>query len=128
MLPISAPAIARYAFRSEPSNLRGIGSPGEPVVTFAPGESVALLELPAGSDEHGAYRVTLSSFPQEQERLSETALKPVKREGQWVVEFALPAALVEADTHYLLALTRLDGAEGRRYLFQVRKNSAITPH
>lgn len=117
----SVPAIARYAFRSEPSNLRGIGSPGEPVVTFAPGESVALLELPAGSDEHGAYRVTLSSFPQEQERLSETALKPVKREGQWVVEFALPAALVEADTHYLLALTRLDGAEGRRYLFEVRK-------
>ena len=117
----SAQAIARYAFRSEPSNLRGMGSPGEPVVTFAPGESLVFLELPAGNDEHGAYRVTLSSFPQEQERLSEPALKPVKREGQWVVEFALPAALVEGDTHYLLALTRLDGAEGRRYLFQVRK-------
>ena len=124
----SAQAIARYAFRSEAANLRGIGSPGEPVLTFAPGEALVLLELPTGSDEHGSYRVTLSSFPQEQERLRETALKPVKRQGQWVVEFALPAALVEGDTHYLLALAQPDGGEGRRYVFEVRKNSAITTH
>jgi hypothetical protein len=124
----SARAIARYAFRGEASNLRGLGSPGEPVVTFAPGESLVLLELPVGNDEHSAHRVTLSSFPQEQERLSEAALKSVKREGQWVVEFALPAALVEGDTHYLLTLSQPDGAEGRRYVFEVRKNSAITTH
>lgn len=123
----SAQAIARYAFRSEASNLRGAGSPGEPVVTYASGASLVILELPV-SNEHGAYRVTLSSFPQEQERLSETALKPVRRAGQWVVEVALPAALVEGDTHYLLALTQPDGAEGRRYVFEVRKNTAITPH
>ena len=122
------PAIARYAFRSEASNLRGIGGAGEPVVTFAPGESLVLLELPIGTAAQGVYRVTLSSFPQEQERLSEAALKPVKRAGQWVVELALPAALVETDTHYLLALTGPDGAEGPRYLFEVQKNSAITPH
>ena len=124
----AAQVIARYAFRSESSNLRGMGSPGEPVVTFAPGESLVLLELPVGNDARSAYRVTLSSFPQEQERLSETALKPVKREGRWIVDFALPAALVEGDTHYLLSLTRPDSAEDRRYLFEVRKNSAITPH
>jgi hypothetical protein len=117
----SAQMIARYAFRSESANLRGMGSPGELVVTFAAGESLVLLELPVGNGEHGAYRVTLSSFPQQQERLSETALKPVKREGQWFVEFALPAALVEGDTHYLLALTQPDGAVGWRYLFEVRK-------
>ena len=124
----SVQAIARYAFRSEASNLRGAGSAGEPVVSFAPGESLVLLEVPVGADEDGAYRMTLSSFPQEQERLSETALKPVKREGQWVVEFALPAALVEGDTHYLLALSQPDGAGSRRYVFEVRKNSAITTH
>jgi len=128
--PARTPAqtIARYAFKSESSNLRGTGSAGEPMVTFAPGDSLVVLALPVNSNERGTYRVTLSTFPQERERLSETALEPVKRGGQWLVEFALPAALVEGDTHYLLAITRPGGAEGNRYVFEVRKNSAITPH
>jgi hypothetical protein len=125
---VTAQAIARYAFRSDASNLRGTGSSGEPVVTFAAGESLVLLELPVGGSDQGTYRVTLSSFPREQKLLSEPALRPIKREGHWVVDFALPATLVEGDTHYLLALTQPDGIEGQRYVFEVQKNSAITPH
>lgn len=117
----SAQLVAHYAFRSDAANLRGTASPGEPVVSFASGESVVIMELPVAGGEHASYRVTLSSFPQEQERLSETALRPVKSANQWVVEFALPATLVEGDMHYLVTLTQMSGAETARYLFEVRK-------
>jgi hypothetical protein len=117
----SAQLAAHYAFRSDASNLRGTGSPGEPVVSFASGESMVILELPVAESEHALYRATLSSFPQEHERLSETALRPVKSGNHWVVEFALPAGLVEGDTHYLLALTQVSGADSGHYLFEVRK-------
>jgi hypothetical protein len=117
----TAQLVGRYAFRSDASNLRGTGSPGEPVVSFTSGESIAILELPVANGEHALYRVTLSSFPQEQERLSETALRPVNRGNRWIVEFALPAALVEGDTHYLLTLAQMSGADSGRYLFEVRK-------
>jgi hypothetical protein len=117
----SAQLAARYAFRSDASNLRGTGSPGEPVVSFASGESMVILELPVADGEHALYRATLSSFPQEQERLSETALRPVKSGNHWIVEFALPAGLVDGNTHYLLTLTQMSGADSGRYLFEVRK-------
>ena len=117
----TAQLVGRYAFRSEASNLRGTGSPGEPVVSFTSGQSMVILELPVANGEHALYRATLSSFAQEQERLSETALRPVKSGNHWIVEFALPAALVEGDTHYLLTLAQMSGADSGRYLFEVRK-------
>jgi hypothetical protein len=122
------PSIARYAFSAETSNLRapgdlGSGNGGEPVVSFAPGQSLVILELPVDNDEHGPFRVTLSTFPEQQERLSEMALQPVKRGSHRVVEFPLPAALVEGNGHYLLDLTHSGGgaADARRYVFEVRK-------
>jgi hypothetical protein len=116
------PSIARYAFSSDGANLRGAGSPGEPLVTFAPGQSLVILELPVDNDEHGTFRVTLSTFPEQQERLSATALQPVKRGNRRVVEFPLPAAAVEGDAHYLLDLTHSGAAAAdRRYVFEVRK-------
>jgi hypothetical protein len=117
----SAQLVAHYTFRSDAPNLRGTGSPGEPVVSFARGEPMVILELPVADSEHTLYRVKLSSFPEEHERLSETALRPVKSGNHWVVEFALPAALVEGDTHYLLTLTQMSGADSGHYLFEVRK-------
>jgi hypothetical protein len=74
------------------------------------------------------YRATLSSFPEEQERLSEATLRPLKSGNRWIVEFALPTALVESDTHYLLTLTPTEGTDSARYLFEVRKNNAISTH
>lgn len=116
------PSIARYAFSSDAANLRGAGSPGEPLVSFASGQSLVILELPVDNDGHGTFRVTLSTFPDQQERLSETALQPVKRGNRRVVEFPLPAAVVEGDGHYLLDLTHSGGAAAdRRYVFEVRK-------
>jgi hypothetical protein len=116
------PSIARYAFSSEAPNLRGAGNPGEPLVAFSPGQSLVILELPADGDERSTYRVTLRTFPEQQERLSETALQPVKNGSRRVVEFTLPAALVEGNGHYLLDLTRIGGsADTRRYVFEVRK-------
>ena len=118
----------RYAFSADLLNLRGPRGAGEPVVAFPPGESLAVLELPVNSGEHGTYRVTLSSFPEEQERLSEATLRPLKSGNRWIVEFALPTALVESDTHYLLTLTPTAGTDSARYLFEVRKNNAISTH
>ncbi len=112
--------VARYAFSADLLNLRGGGNAAEPVVSFAPGDSMVILELPVSVGERGAYRARLSSFPQEQERLTEVALQPVRHGDHWIVEFALPAALVEADTHYLLALTQ-NGSDSARYLFKVQK-------
>jgi hypothetical protein len=117
----SASPPTRYAFSANTPNLREAGQAGEPVIIFAPGEPLAVLELPAQSGEHASYRATLSSFPDEEARLTEAALRPVKRGESWVVEFALPASLVENDTHYLLNLTPTAGSEGTRYLFEVRK-------
>lgn len=118
----TVPSIVRYAFGSDAANLRGAGNPGEPLVSFAPGHSLVILELPVDSDAPGTFRVTLSTFPEQRERLSETALQPVKRGGLRVVEFQLPAALVEGNAHYMLELTRTGGgADARRYVFEVRK-------
>jgi hypothetical protein len=117
----SPPPVARYAFSAEASSLRGVGKAGELVVTLRPTESVAVLELPVRGGAPTSYRVALSSFPEEQERLNETTLQPVKRGDGWVIEFVLPTALVENDTHYLLSLSSAGGAESARYLFEVRK-------
>ena len=114
--------IARYAFSSEAPSLRGAGNPGEPLVTFPSGQSLVILEIPVDADERSTYRVTLRTFPEQQERLSETALQPVRKGSRRVLEFPLPAALVEGNGHYLLDLTRIGGgADTRRYVFEVRK-------
>ena len=112
--------VARYAFSSDLLNLRGGANAAEPVVSFAAGDSMAILELPVADGERGLYRARLSSFPQEHERLTEVELRPVRHGDHWIVEFALPAALVEGDTHYLLALTQ-NGADSARYIFKVQK-------
>ncbi|MBV8805591.1 MAG: hypothetical protein JO042_11095 [Sinobacteraceae bacterium] len=114
-------SVAHYAFRSDAPSLRGTGNPGEPVVSFAPGEAVIILELPVPEGEHGSYHVTLSSFPQEEAQLSEMSLRPVKSGNRWIVEFALPAARVENNMHYLLAMTRGSSGDTRHYIFEVRK-------
>ena len=113
--------VVHFAFSSASSGLRGPGEGGEPVVTFASGAALAVLELPVNPGTQTTYRVTLSAFPAGRERLSEPALTPVKRGERWIVEFALPAAMVESDTHYLLAMTQADGESEQHYLFEVRK-------
>ena len=124
----SPQSVMHFAFSAATPSLRGPGEAGEPVVTFPPGESLAVLQLPVQSGGHGSYRIALSSFPQEEERLNEASLRPVKRGLGWVVEFVLPASLVENDAHYLLTLASMTGTESARYLFEVRKNSAISTH
>jgi hypothetical protein len=124
----SLPSVVRYAFGSDAPNLRGTGSSGEPVVTFASGAASVVIELPVHNGQRGIYRGVLSSFPQEQERLSEAALRPVMRAGRWIVEFTLPASLVDGDASYLLTLTETNGADSARYIFEVRKDSAISTH
>ena len=113
-------ALTHYAFTSEGS-LRGPGNPGEPVVVFGPGESLVVIELPATGGEQASYRATLSSFPEEQERLRETGLRTVLKGTDRIVVFPLPAALVASDTHYLISLTQMNGADSRRFVFEVRK-------
>ena len=121
----ASPPVMRYAFSADTPSLRGVGKAGEPVVTVPPGESLAVLELPVRGGEPTSYRVALSSFPQEQERLNETTLRPVKRGDSWVIEFVLPTALVENDTHYLLSVSTTTGTESARYLFEVRKPEIV---
>lgn len=117
--------VATYLFASGNPTLRGTENPEEQVVTFAPGDSLIMLDLAVVRGEHGSYRSVVSSFPEEQELLRENLLRPAKRRNDWVVEFALPSALVADRTHYLITLDALDGA-GRptpvsRFLFEVRK-------
>jgi hypothetical protein len=40
----------------------------------------------------------------------------------------LPAALVEANAHYLLALAKQGSPSADRYVFEVRKDNAISTH
>lgn len=123
--PQPAKIVATYFFASGNPTLRGTENPEERVVTFAPGDSLVMLNLAVTQGAHGSYRTTLSSFPEEQDLLSENSLKPAKRRNDWVVEFALPSTLVADKTHYLVTLAALDKG-GRatpvsRVLFEVRK-------
>jgi hypothetical protein len=121
----AAQVIATYFVASRNPSLRGTGNPEEPVVTFAPGDSLVMLDLAVVEGEHGSYRATVSSFPEEKELLSENSLRPVKRDNDWVVEFALPSTLVADHTHYLVTLDSLDSqvraTSVSRFLFEVRK-------
>ena len=72
-------------------------------------------------EEREKIAVQLAEAREEEARLTETTLRPVRRGDGWVVEFALPAPLVENDTHYLLNLSSATGSESARYLFEVRK-------
>jgi hypothetical protein len=123
--PQPAKTIATYFLASATPSLRGTDNPAEPVVTFAPGDSLMMLDLAVAQGERGSYRATLSSFPEEQELLRENLLKPIKKSNGWVVEVALPSAHLADRTHYLVTLETLDRG-GRvtpvtRVLFEVRK-------
>jgi len=123
--PEAAKIVATYFFASEKPILRGIQNPEERVVTFAHGDSLVMLDLAVVPGEHAAYRAALSSFPDEQELLRENALSPTKKGNNWVVEFALPSALVAGRAHYLVTLSAADRG-GRstpisRFLFEVQK-------
>jgi hypothetical protein len=123
--PEPAQIVATYFFAPEKPILRGMENPQERVVTFAHGDSLLKLDLAVVPGEHASYRAALSSFPGEQELLRENALSPRKKGNNWVVEFALPSALVVDRTHYLVTLSAADRG-GRataisRFLFEVQK-------
>ncbi len=123
--PTQPKLVATYLFSSESPTLRGTDNPEERVVTFARGDSLVMLDLPVVRDEQGSYRAALSSFPEEQELLRENLLRPIKKGNNWVLELALPSALVADRTHYLITLETLDSADRTtpvsRFLFEVRK-------
>jgi hypothetical protein len=120
-----AKIIATYFLASANPSLRGTDNPKEEVVTFAPGNSLVMLDLAVARGENGSYRATLSSFPDEQELFRENRLKPIQKRYGWVVEFALPSAHVRDRTHYLVTLEIPDSggrmAPVTRFLFEVRK-------
>jgi hypothetical protein len=117
----SPQSVTRYAFNADTTNLREAGRRGEPVVSLPTDEALAILELPVHAGEHAVYRVTLSSFPEQQERLSEPTLRPRRHGDRWIVELALPTALVESGSHYLVTVTSMSGTDSARYLFEVQK-------
>lgn len=122
--PRSTPVIATYFLSSEIPSVRGTGNAQEPVVTFAPGESLVMLNLSIAQST-GSFRATLSSFVDEQELLRQNQLTPVKTEKGWVVSVPLPPSSVTNNTDYLVTLAVLDHA-GRatpvsRFIFKVRK-------
>jgi hypothetical protein len=116
--------IATYFLSSEIPTVRGTGSAQEPIVTFAPGDSLVMLHLSIPQST-GSFRATLSSFLDEQELLQENQLKPVKTERGPVVSFPLPSSLVTDGTDYLITLSALDKTGKTtpvsRFLFKVRK-------
>jgi hypothetical protein len=123
--PESAKIVATYFFASGSSSVRGTENPEEPVVTFARGNPLVMLDFAVVPGAHRSYRVALSSFAGEEELLRENDLRPTKKHNDWMVEFALPSALVADRTHYLATLSAVDSG-GRttplsRFLFEVRK-------
>jgi hypothetical protein len=123
--PLSAPKIPTYFLTSDDPSLRGPGNPKEPVLSFASGTPLIMLNLSLAQAEHGSYRATLTSFIEERVIMTEDSLNPIRKNGQWVVEFALPSSLVADQTHYLITLATPDNL-GRptpvtRFLFKVRK-------
>lgn len=122
---LSAPAIPTYSLTSQDPGLRGPGNPAEPVLTFAPRVPLVRLDLSLAQAAHGSYRATLSHFIEDREIITENSLKPISKNGQWVVEFSLPASLVADQTHYLITLATSDNnGKARpiaRFVFMVRK-------
>ena len=118
------PLIATYFLSSEIPTVRGAGNPQESVVSFAPGDSLVMLNLSVPQST-GSFRATLSSFLDEQELLRQNQLKPVKTERGWVVSFPLPSSSVTSDTDYLITLALQDktgkATAVSRFLFKVRK-------
>lgn len=123
--PLPTDIVATFLLTSASPSLRGTDNPEEPVVTFAPGASLVMLDLSAVEGKNGSYRASLSSFVEQHELLREDSLKPSKTRNGRVVEFALPSTLVVDRTHYLITLDTLDGAghstSVSRFLFEVRK-------
>lgn len=123
--PLRTEIVATFFLTSSNPGLRGTENPEEAVVTFAPGNSLVMLDLSVAGGKHGSYRASLGSFVEQHELLRENLLKPAKKRNDWVVEFALPSALVADRTHYLVTLEALDEAGHvtpvSRFLFEVRK-------
>jgi hypothetical protein len=122
--PQSTPVIGTYFLSSGIPTVRGTGNAQETVVSFAPGDSLVMLNLSIPQST-GLFRATLSSFLDEQELLWQNQLKPMKTEKGWVVSVPLPASSVANNTDYLLTLAALDKAGKAtpvsRFLFRVQK-------
>lgn len=120
-----AAAVPQYFLPLQNPSLRGEDQTEEPVVTFAPGNSLVMLHLPVADDKQRFYRATLSSFVEETERLTENQLKPEKKGNAWFIEFALPSSAVTDNTHYLITMAASDRKNQSgimaRFLFKVRK-------
>jgi len=123
--PLRLEIVATFFLTSSNPGLRGTENLAEPVVAIAPGDSLVMLDLSVAGGKHGPYRASLGSFVEQHELLREDLLKPAKKRNDWVVEFALPSALVADQTHYLITLEALDEAGHvtpvSRFLFEVRK-------
>jgi len=123
--PPQASSVPSYFLASTKPSVRGPHNPEEPIVTFAPGAALVMLQLPVAEGEHGSYRATLTSFLDERELVRENALKPARKHKDWVVEFALPSALVTNNTHYLVTLAAVDHSGRSKnvgtFVFKIRK-------
>ena len=120
-----ANAALTYLIASGEPNLRGTGHTEETIVTFGPGDRIAILNIAVAADDHHSFRAVLSSFPDEQELLSENALNTAKSENRKVVEFSVPSTVVSDRTHYLVTLYIVDNRGHKtlvsRNLLEVRK-------
>jgi hypothetical protein len=106
-------------------SLRGTGNAPEPIVPFAPGDPLVMLELPGADPAHRRYRATLSTFADGRQLLSEDLSVRKETDAGAVVAFAVPSALVAGGVHYLVTLATLDPS-GRatpvsRFLFKAAK-------
>jgi hypothetical protein len=123
--PGSAGAVSIYSIASGGPSQRGAGHDEETIVTLGPGSPMTVLSFAVAPDDRRSYRAVLSSFPEQQELLTENALKPAKRGDGWAVEFAVPSTVVADRTHYLVSLFEADNKGRRtllaRSLFEVRK-------
>jgi len=123
--PAPTHRIPTYLLASAVPSLRGAGNAKEAIVKFAPDSPLVMLDLSISEFTKKSYRATLSNFVDDQELLRESALTSHKKDGGWIVEFALPSALVTNDSHYLVTLVTIDSV-GRatpvsRFLFKVQK-------
>lgn len=117
--------IPSYLLASGVPSLRGTENAKEPVVTFAPDNPLVMLDLSISGFTKGSYRATLSNFVDDQELLREDGLIPQKKDGGWIVEFAVPYTLVTNDSHYLVTLVTIDSVGKAtpvsRFLFKAQK-------
>ncbi len=123
--PVATHRIPTYLLASGVPSLRGTENAKEAIVTFAPDSPLVMLDLSVSEFMKKSYRATLSDFVDDQELLREDALTSHKKNGGWIVEFAVPSAVVTNDSHYLVTLASIDsGGKATpvsRFLFKAQK-------